>query len=113
MITEQDWTRLESDWHENGTTVRLVYPQSPHEIFIAVRHPDGARMLTVSAQRPGILPTPCVVSANFRAPAAWRCSSAAARPATAQLRVVLTDSSLREVFNPLASDIAATVHAEP
>ena len=36
----------EADRHARGVTVRRVYPQSPHDIFIAVRHPDGFRMLT-------------------------------------------------------------------
>jgi hypothetical protein len=111
VITERDWTQLESDWHENGTTVRLVYPQSPHEIFIAVHHPDGARMLTVSVsaqdfadalRRVRELPRTRGLEMQFSRQAS-----------NGQLRVVLTDSSLREVFNPLASDIAATVHAEP
>lgn len=111
MITKQDWARLESDWHENGTTVRLVYPQSPQQIFIAVRHPDGARMLTISAspqaftearRRVGDLPHTRGLEMEFRS-----------REGGGQLRVVLTDASLREVFNPLASDIAATAHAEP
>jgi hypothetical protein len=111
VITERDWTQLESDWHANGTTVRLVYPLSPHEIYIAVHHPDGARMLTitVSAQafadamrRVRELPRTRGLEMQFSRQAS-----------SGQLRVVLTDSSLREVFNPLASDIAATVHAEP
>lgn len=111
MITEQDWGRLESDWHESGTTVRLVYPQSPHEIFIAVRHPDGARMLTISVSAQSFsdalrhlreLPRTRGLEMQF-----------SRHDGSGQLRVVLTDPSLREVFNPLASDIAATAHAEP
>lgn len=111
MITEQDWARLDSDWHESGTTIRLVYPQSPHEIYIAVRHPDGTRMLTIS------------VSARVFADALRHVREL---PRTrglemqftrqddqGQLRVMLTDPGLREVFNPLASDIAATAYAEP
>jgi Putative PD-(D/E)XK family member, (DUF4420) len=110
VITEQDWTRLNSDWHESGTTIRLVYPQSPHEIYIAVQHPDGTRMLTISVSAQAFadalrlvreLPHTQGLLMQF-----------ARQDDHGQLRVTLTDPDLREVFNPLASDIAATAHAE-
>ena len=95
-----------------GTTVRRVYPHSPHEIFIAVRHPDGARMLTLAVSTQAAA-RPAASSTRCRAPAGWRCSSPGWTATDGELRVVLTDASLREVFNPLASDIAATAHAQP
>ena len=52
-------------------------------------------------------------STNCRVLAAWRCSFARLGNDSGELRVILTDASLREVFNPLVSDIAAAAHAEP
>lgn len=112
MITERDWTHLESDWHAGGVTVRRVFPQSPHEIFIAVRYPDGSRMLTFTVATETIgdvlrliheLPRTRGIEMQF----------ARLDGTTGELRVILTDTSLREVFSPLASDIAATAYAEP
>jgi hypothetical protein len=110
-ITERDWAQLEADRHAHGTTVRRVYPQSPHEIFIAVRHPDGSRMLTLGVttraagealRRLHTLPRTRGIEMQF----------ARLGEGNGELRVALTDNNLREVFNPLASDIASTAQAE-
>ena len=95
-----------------GTTVRRVYPRSPHEIFIAVRHPDGSRMLTLSV---GMRAADEVLRRLHELPRTRGLEMQFARldDGNGELRVVLTDSSLREVFNPLASDIAATAQAQP
>lgn len=112
MITERDWAQLESDWHSHGATVQRVYPRSAHDIFIAVRHPDSTRMLTVKVstqaadevlRRVHELPRTRGLEMQF----------ARLGDDNGELRVVLADPSLREVFNPLASDIAATVQSEP
>lgn len=112
MITERDWVQLESDWHANGTTVRLVYPQSPHDIFLAVRHPDGARMLTISVSPQAFGD---VMRRIHELPRTRGLEMQFTRQdnADGQLRIVLADPSLQEVFNPLATDIAATAHQEP
>jgi hypothetical protein len=111
VITERDWEQLETGRHAHGTTVRRVYPQSPHEIFIAVRHPDGSRMLTLGVstraggevlRRLHALPRTRGIEMQF----------ARLGEGSGELRVLLTDSNLREVFNPLATDIAATAQAE-
>jgi hypothetical protein len=111
-VTERDWESLERDQHESGASIRRVYPHSAQEIFIAVRHPDGARMLslTVSIQefsdalrRIHALPQTRGLEMDF----ARQDSSRGA------LRVILADPKLREVFNPLASDIAAVTYTQP
>lgn len=106
-ITERDWIQLESDWHTRGVTVRRVYPQSPREIFIAVRHPDGARMLTVAIDTQTAAR---VMRQLHELPRTRGLEMEFARLSndTRELRVILTDVGMREVFNPLASDIAAT-----
>lgn len=110
-ITEQDWDQLESDWHSRGITVRRVYPQSPHEIFIGVRHPDGARMLTVAVGSPAAAQ---VMRQLHDLPRTRGLEMQFARldNERRELRVILTEVSMREVFSPLASDIAETAHAQ-
>lgn len=109
-ITEQDWDQLEADRHDDGTTVRRLYPGSPHNIFIAVQHPDGRRMLTLrigkqaasgALRRLHSLPRTRGLEMQF----------AAVDDGSSELRVLLTADDLREVFNPLASDIASTAQA--
>jgi hypothetical protein len=110
-ITERDWGQLEADWHARGNTVRRVYPHSQQEIFIAVRHPEGFRMLTLGVSTGAVgevlrrlrtLPRTRGLEVQF----------VKLRDDTRELRVILTDNHLREVFNPLASDIASTAQAE-
>jgi putative PD-(D/E)XK family protein DUF4420 len=110
-ITEQDWSQLESDWHAHGVTVRRVYPQSSHEIFIGVRHPDGARMLKVAV---GTHAAAQVIRQLHELPRTRGLEMQFARLDNdkRELQVMLTDPSMREVFSPLASDIAETAKAE-
>lgn len=112
MISERDWDQLEADRHAHGSTVRRVDPHSVHDIFIAVRHPDNARMLTLTVGADTaaevlrrIRELPCTRGLEMQF---TRLNSH-----SGQFCVVLTDPGLREVFNPLATDIAATVEAEP
>lgn len=109
-ITEQDWDQLEADRHADGTTVRRLYPGSPHNIFIAVQHPDGRRMLTLRIGKQAAsgalrqlhsLPRTRGLEMQF----------AAVDDDSSELRVLLTADDLREVFSPLASDIALTAQA--
>ena len=111
-ITEHDWERLEADRHARGVTVRRVYPESVYDIFIAVRHPDGCRMLTLR------VPPHDADEALRRLRALPRTRGLEMQLARladdgSELRVVLTDGSLREVFNPLAGDIAAAARQAP
>ena len=46
-ITERDWEQLESRPARPRQDRPPLYPGSPHDIFIAVQHPDGRRMLTL------------------------------------------------------------------
>lgn len=112
MITERDWAQLESDWHAHGVTVRRVYPQSAYEIFIAVRHPDGTRMLTVAVDTHVVTD---ILRQFHELPRTRGLEMQFARLGndSGELRVILTDTSLREVFSPLVTDIAAAAIAEP
>jgi Putative PD-(D/E)XK family member, (DUF4420) len=110
-ITERDWGQLESDWHDHGVTFRRLYPQSPHEVFIGVRHPDGARMLTIALSTHAatqVLRQVCELPHTR----GLEMQFAKLDNDRRELRVILTDASMREVFNPLASDIAQIAHAQ-
>ena len=111
MITEQDWAQLQSDPHARGMTVRRVYPQAARDIFIAVQHPEGIRMLTIAVsvhaateliRQLNELPRTRGIEMQFASLDGHR----------RELRVLLTSANLREVFNPLATDIADTALAQ-
>jgi hypothetical protein len=110
-ISDQDWTRLEGDQHAHGVTVRRIYPQSAQEMFIAVRHPDGARMLIITADDQSAAD---VLRHGRQLPRTRGIEMQFTRPGNnnGQFSVILTDPAQREVFNPLVSDIAATSQAE-
>jgi hypothetical protein len=110
VITEQDWAWLENDRHSKGATVRRVYPQSARDIFLAVRHPDGARMLTV---RVSVRSASDVLRRIHELPKTRGIEMQFSRVDSdnGELRVILTDPSVREVFNPLATDIADTMES--
>src|SRR5260370_37138753 len=103
-ITERDWDRLEADRHARGVTVRRIHPESAYDIFIAVRHPDNCRMLTLR-----VAPQDADEALRrLRAlPRTRGLEIQLARLADdgSELRVVLIDRFLREEFNPLADDI--------
>jgi hypothetical protein len=109
-ITQSDWDHLETDRHAHGVTVRRIYPESMHDIFIAVRHPDNRRMLTLrlgtreaeeAMRRLRALPRTRGLEMQF----------ARLTDDKSELQIVLTDDSLEEVFNPLASDIASVAQS--
>jgi Putative PD-(D/E)XK family member, (DUF4420) len=112
VIAEQDWVQLETDPHSHGMTVRRVYPDAARDIFIGVRHPGGTRMLTIKVAAHAAaeavrqfrdLPRTRGIELQF----------ARLDGQNSELRVLLVNPTLGEVFNPLASDIADTAHSEP
>jgi len=111
-ITELDWEQLEADRHARGTSVRRVHPDSRHEIFIAVRHPDGSRMLTLGVSVQAATQALRQLHALPRT-RGLEMQFARLSDDNGELRVILADHNLREVFNPLASDIAATAQGQP
>jgi hypothetical protein len=111
-IIERDWERLEADQHATGVTVRRIYPGSSYDIFIAVRHSGNCRMLTLRIPERDadealheLRALPSTRGLNMELVSLPGDGS--------ELRVVLTDVGLREVFNPLAGDIAAASQQAP
>ncbi|SCE78362.1 Putative PD-(D/E)XK family member [Micromonospora coriariae] len=109
-IREEDWGPLEAEHHPYGIVARRLFPQSPHDIFLAVQQPTGRRVLllrvpasagqTVVDQFPSLPSTRGLVIEFATAP-----------DGSTELRVVLTVDERREVFNPLIADMAATAQA--
>ena len=110
-ITEADWRQLRTDQHAHGITVRRVYPHSSQEIFIAIRHPDGLRMLTLGVDAHGATDVLRRLQALPRT-RGLEVQFARSGDSKGELRFTLTDDNMREVFNPLASDIATTAQAQ-
>lgn len=111
-ITERDWERLEADRHSGGVTVRRIYPGSAHDIFIAVRHPGSSRMLTLRVP-PRDADEALRQLRTLPRTRGLDIEVARLPDDGSELRFVLTDASLREVFNPLAGDIAAAAQQAP
>jgi len=110
-ITEREWQHLAADQHADGVTVRRIHPDSAYDMFIAVGHPDKHRMITLripsaaadeAVRQLRVLPRTRGLEMQIH--------RLAATPAS-ELRVVLIDDSLRDVFNPLADDIATAVQS--
>src|SRR5687767_13912059 len=106
MITEAEWTQLEADQHPHGIVTRRLFPQSPHDVFIAIQQPTGRRMLLLRVpagtaetviRRYGTLPTTRGLELRF---------SPSGGTTARELQVILTQSDRREIFNPLITDMA-------
>jgi hypothetical protein len=109
-VSEADWAQLEAEHHPHGLVTRRLFPQSPHDIFLAVRQPAGTRMLLLRvpdtaaeavARGRGTLPTTRGLDLRFGHSDGGR----------RELQVILTAEDRREVFNPLIADMAATAGA--
>src|SRR6266536_4739690 len=105
-VDERAWAELERDRAVPGTVTRRLFRR--RDLHIAVRHPDGRRMLILrmspadAAQvlrTVGTLPRTRGIDLAFERVADGH----------NELQVALTDPQLREVFNPLVSDIAVSV----
>jgi len=111
VITEGHWEPLAAGHHVHGKTELRIYPESSHDLFIAVRHKDNHRMLTL---RVSSKDADAAVKRLQGLPQTRGLEMQLVRLAgqASDLQVVLTDNQLREVFNPLASDIASAIADE-
>ncbi|MEV0731877.1 PD-(D/E)XK motif protein [Polymorphospora sp. NPDC050346] len=104
-VTEQDWSTLEAERHNVGVVTRRIHPASPHDLFLAVQQPSGRRMLVLRlpaavaeahVRRGDPLPATRGIGMEFAAGGGGRID----------LRITLTTSDQRQVFNPLVTDVA-------
>ncbi|MFF5230676.1 PD-(D/E)XK motif protein [Dactylosporangium sp. NPDC000521] len=104
-VTEAKWSMLAAKPHSGGVVSMRIHPRSGQDIFIAVRYPSGERMLAVR------VPTAAaeVAIRKLGQPSQTRgirVELATAGDGLTDLRIVLTASDRRDVFNPLATDVA-------
>ena len=111
-LTAKDWEEL-GRAASAGTARRRLFPACPHDVFLAVRHPHGIRMLTL-----GLSPATVVHPVHRRIDRLPRTSGLDLRLVTLsdgarELQLGLTDTSLLDVFNVLVGDVAAAVAEAP
>ncbi|PLW72998.1 PD-(D/E)XK motif protein [Streptomyces sp. SCUT-3] len=107
MIDEDLWRKLEIPQQSRGRSTRRLYPESLHDIHIGVTHPGRQRMLLVRAgARAADRVRPLLTELHETRGLSLSCSSLTDREF--ELQISLTAGDLREVFTPLAEDIART-----
>lgn len=112
-VEEKDWHDLESEQHRRGVVSRRLYPGSTHDLFIAIDQFTRQRMLVIRTagghaatalrRLGGQLPRTRGLDLAFVSLADGR----------REFRITLTTSDLREVFNPLVTDVADAAQAAP
>ncbi|MCY0927009.1 PD-(D/E)XK motif protein [Streptomyces sp. H27-H1] len=109
-VTEDEWRELESPQDTPGRSSIRMYPDSPLDIFLSVAHPGRQRMLVLRTDARSADPVVRSVGRLPRAAGIEMSLSAVSR-LEYELQVILTEKALREVFNPLVADVAATAQA--
>ncbi|MFJ7059973.1 PD-(D/E)XK motif protein [Streptomyces microflavus] len=111
-VTEDEWRELESPQNAPGRSSLRLHPESPLDIFLSVSHPGRQRMLVLRADARSADP---IVRSVGRLPkaAGIEMNLSAVSRVEYELQVVLTADGLREVFNPLVTDVAETARAAP
>lgn len=109
-VTEYDWQELESPPPTPGRSSRLLYPDAPLEVRLAVSHPARERMLVLRADAGAVNHVVRAVG-RLRRTAGIELQLNALSRLEYELQVVLTAGDLREVFNPLVTDVAETAKA--
>lgn len=111
-VTEAEWRDLEAPQSTPGWSRLRLHPNAPLDVFLAVSHPGHQRMLVLRADARAADHIVRSVGRLSRAAGLEMNLSAVSR-LEYELQVVLTANDLREVFNPLVSDVADTVRDAP
>ncbi|MEV0553866.1 PD-(D/E)XK motif protein [Streptomyces sp. NPDC050597] len=111
-VTEDEWRELESPQDTPGRSSLRLHPESPLDIFLSVSHPGRQRMLVLRADARSADP---IVRSVGRLPkaAGIEMNLSAVSRVEYELQVILTADGLREVFNPLVTDVAETAKSAP
>ncbi|MFD3676102.1 PD-(D/E)XK motif protein [Streptomyces sp. NPDC058613] len=111
-VTEDEWRELESPQDAPGRSSLRLHPDSPLDVFLSVSHPGRQRMLVL---RTDARAADHIVRSVGRLPraAGLEMNLHAVSRVEYELQVVLTANELREVFNPLVTDVADTVREAP
>ncbi|MEU1882938.1 PD-(D/E)XK motif protein [Streptosporangium sp. NPDC020072] len=111
-VTEAEWRDLETPQTTPGRSRRRLHPNAPLDIYLAVSHPGRQRMLVLRADARS---ADQIVRSVGRLPraAGLEINLSAVSRLEYELQMVLTTNELREVFNPLVTDVADTVRDAP
>ncbi|WP_282697971.1 PD-(D/E)XK motif protein [Streptomyces sp. CC208A] len=111
-VTEEDWHELERPHDSPGRSSRRLHPDSPLDVFLSVAHPGRQRMLVLRADARS---ADHIVRSVGRLPraAGIEMQLSAVSRLEYELQLVLTANDLREVFNPLVTDVADTARTAP
>ncbi|MER5711150.1 PD-(D/E)XK motif protein [Streptomyces sp. NPDC002122] len=105
MIDEELWKELETPQVDRGRSTRRLFPECPHNIHIGVTHPARQRVLLVRAgARAADRARHLLMGLSETRGLSLSCSSVSTHEF--ELQIFLTAGDLREVFTPLAEDIA-------
>ncbi|MGJ5697308.1 PD-(D/E)XK motif protein [Streptomyces sp. SID7815] len=108
IVTEDEWHDLEAPQNAPGRSRIRLHPDAPLDVFLSVSHPAQRRMLVL---RTDARSADHIVRTVTRLPSAagLEMNLSAVSRLEYELQVVLTADELREVFNPLVTDVADTV----
>ncbi|WDG29700.1 PD-(D/E)XK motif protein [Streptomyces sp. CA-278952] len=111
-VTEAEWRDLEAPQSVPGRSRLRLHPEAPLDVFLSVTHPGHQRMLVL---RTDARSADHIVRSVGRLPraAGLEMNLSAVSRLEYELQVVLTENALREVFNPLVTDVADTVRDAP
>ncbi|MFJ6613382.1 PD-(D/E)XK motif protein [Streptomyces sp. NPDC091289] len=111
-VTEAEWRGLETPQSTPGRSWLRLHPNAPLDVFLSVTHPGRQRMLVLRADARS---ADHIVRSVGRLPraAGLEMNLSAVSRLEYELQVVLTANELREVFNPLVTDVADTVRDAP
>ncbi|MFD4911741.1 PD-(D/E)XK motif protein [Streptomyces virginiae] len=107
-VTEAEWRDLEAPQDAPGRSRIRLHPDAPLDVFLSVSHPAQRRMLVL---RTDARSADHIVRSVTRLPSAagLEMNLSAVSRLEYELQVVLIADELREVFNPLVTDVADTV----
>ena len=111
-VGPHSWRELDAE-ARRGTARRRLIPSSRHDLFLAVRHPPGLRMLTM--RLPPDQPLAALARAVDRLPstAALELEIVTLSDGARELQLSLADTVLLDVFDAMIDDVATTVAAVP
>jgi Putative PD-(D/E)XK family member, (DUF4420) len=110
IITEKDWQELEAGQVTAGRSVRRLYPDSHHDLYIGVTHPGLHRLLVLKVDAPSAESAARSIGRLAKTSGLTMSLSSLSR-LEYELQVTLAADELREVFSPLAADIASVAQA--
>ncbi len=108
-VNESLWDELASSGGA-GMARRRLHPDSLHNLFVSVQYPAGQRMLTLQIGK-GTATSAVHTLRHLPRTRGMELQFAGHSDGRRELQLSLTDSNLREVFNPLITDIASAAAA--